>query len=264
MLLDTDRLRDNELYIGAIEEEMAVGAGRFSGAEDVLVVDSIFVLPDHRRMGIGRSMLEAVEETASSSGASSVWVGYAGSEEADSFLRSMGFALHEDCGFYKVPVTDIVESKMAKDIFLKMKETDDDKLRICSFEKLSSSQLNSIKNRLVEMGLADVDGMISSLSNPANSIAVFKDAAHKEISAVMLLDVIGDYVTIKYLANLGGIPKDLVYILKLFWGMLISRKLTDKMISFCTAESEIKRIIAKFVGGEVRPTGNMMVAYKQL
>ena len=44
MLLGTDRLRDNELYIGAIEEEMAVGAGRFSGAEDVLVVDSIFVL----------------------------------------------------------------------------------------------------------------------------------------------------------------------------------------------------------------------------
>lgn len=263
-LLLSGGIAEDKLYIGVIEDDKAVGAGEFSSEGNLLVIDSVFVLDEYRRRGIGSAMLDEVTALAQRSGAGGVWTDYAGDTAINGFLTAYGFFTWEDCAFYQVPLTDIVNSETCQSIFSKLKEKPEDKNRVVSFAKLSATQKNVIKNTLVQYGLDDVDEMIASLSTPANSFAVYRDAEKKNLGAILITDVMGDFVTIKYLANIGGNPKDLVFILKLFWGMVVARNMTEKILTFCTTDQEIKQIIGKFAGQELTPTGSMMVAYKEL
>ena len=257
-------ISEDKLYIGVIEDDKAVGAGEFSCEGDLLVLDSLFVLEDYRRRGMATAMLNEFVELAKRSKATGIWTNYVQDEGADGFLQANGFLLRKDCEFYRVPMAEIVKGDACQAIFGKLKEKPEDKHRVISFAKLTSSQKNSIQNALFQTGLEDADEMIASLSDPANSIAVFKDADKKEIGAVLLTEVTGDSVTIKYLANIGGNPKDLIYLLKLFWGMVVARDMVEKDLVFCTAEQEIKQMMDKFAGNAYTTTGLMMVAYRVL
>ena len=257
-------LSQDKLYIGAIEDNTAVGAGEFSSDGGLLVLDSIFVVDDYRRRGIARAMLNEITSIAKSAGAGGVWADYPDDEVLGSFLEACGFLTMEDCSFYQVSIRDILESEASQEIFARINEKAEAGSRSCSFADLSSAQLNNIKSRLVQNDITDVDKMISTLPDPETSIAVFKDAKRKEIASVLITDVTGDFVTIKYMANMGGNPKDFALLLKYFYKMTIKKHLTYKTLTFCTAEQEIKQIITKFAGHELTPTGSMMVAYKNL
>ncbi len=257
-------LSQDKMYIGAIEDDTAVGAGEFSSDGGLLVLDSIFVVDSYRRRGIASAMFNEISSAAESAGAGGIWADYPGSEELDAFMEACGFVTMEDCSFYQVSIRDILESDTSQEIFARIVEKPEDGIRSCSFSDLSSAQLNNIKSRLVQNDITDVDKMIATLPDPETSIAVFKDAGRKEIGAVLITDATGDFVTIKYMANMGGNPKDFALLLKYFYKMTIKKHLTYKTLSFCTAEQEIKQIITKFAGHELTPTGSMMVAYKNL
>ncbi|MCR5099231.1 MAG: GNAT family N-acetyltransferase [Lachnospiraceae bacterium] len=257
-------LSRDKMYIGAIEDNTAVGAGEFSSDGDLLVLDSIFVIDNYRRRGIASAMLCEISTFAESAGAGGIWADYPSDEGTDAFLKDCGFVTMEDCVFYQVPIRDILESEASQEIFGMIPDKPENSIRVCSFADLSSSQLNNIKSKLVESDIDDVDKMISTLPDPTTSIAVYRDAHRKDIGAVIITDVTGDYVTIKYMANMGGNPKDFALLLKSFYKMTLKKHLTYKTLSFCTVEQEIKQIIEKFAGHELTPTGSMMVAYRNL
>ena len=263
LLLGADLLKD-KMYIGAIEDEKAVGAGVFSSDGNTLVIDSIFVASGYRRRGIAKAMMNEMVSAAGKAGADGLWVSYVDEETATAFLKAYGLCVSEDFPFYRVPLQYMTEQGQAMSMFEKVKEKPGDKKRALTFDKLSATQQNIIKNRLVKAGLSDVDDMIASLSKLRYSIALFKDEECKEIGAVIIADVVEDYVVIKYLANMGGNPRDLVLLLKSFWEMIEYWRMTYKILEFCSDVPEIKRMINSFAGYEVAPAGRMMVAYKGL
>ncbi|MCR5098139.1 MAG: GNAT family N-acetyltransferase [Lachnospiraceae bacterium] len=263
-LLPGTGLSHDKIYIGVIEDNAAVGAGEFSSDGNLLVLDSIFVAEDYRRRGIGSTMLSQIADVAVSSGAGGIWADYVSDEVLDGFLVACGFVTMEDSSFYRVPIRDLLESEASQEIFGRIKGKPEDAARVCSFADLSSAQLNNIKSKLVQSNIEDVDKMIGSLPGLETSIAVYKDVQRQKIGAVMITDAAGEYVTVKYIANMGGSPKDLAVLLKYFYKMTIKNHLTYKTLSFCTDEQEIKQIITKFAGYELMPTGSMMVAYRNL
>ncbi len=263
-LLGGSALSADKMYIGVIEDEKAVGACEFSSDGSLLLIDSIFVSPEYRRRGIASAMLDEIISVARQAGADGVWTDYVDDAVLGGFFNARGFLAMEDCSFYQVPVHELIEADTAPALFDMLNEKPGDAGRAHTFDELSPTQINVIKNKLFQNGLSDVDELFASLSRLKYSIAVFKNAECKEISALILADVEGDYITIKYLANIGGNPKDFIFLLKLFWQLIISKRMTYKILSFCTAEPEIKQIISKFAGQELRPTGSMMVAYKAL
>ena len=263
-LLGGSGLSGDKLYIGVIEDEMAVGAGVFSAEGDILVIDSLFVMKSYRRRGIGTAILQEITSMAKRSGAKSIWANFVGSEEIKGFLESLGFITYEDCSAYNVPVQLMIMNEETKKLFEKIKEKPEDRQRANTFDNLTSAQLNAIKSKLIKKGVSDVEEMISSLSRQRYSIAVYKNSECKDISAVIIADVKGDYIIIKYIANLSGNPRDFIFLLKQFLEMIEHWRMTFKILFFCTAENEIKQIISKLAGYEVTPVNSMMVAFKSL
>ncbi len=261
-LLSDFKYSENKMYIGAIEDGKAVGAGEFSSDGNLLILDGIFVIPEYRRRGIATAMLKRISVLAKNSGSGGIWADYAGDDILDAFLKSYGFLTWEDCAFYQIPIISMIEGDTVKAVFGKLKETPEDIQRTCPFDKLSPVQLNIVKNKLIQTGVPDAEELISSLSRQRYSLAVFKNPDQKDLKAVIISDIIGDFVTIKYLANMGGNARDFVLILKQFWVILDKLHLTEKILSFCTAEPEIKQIMNKLAGYELTPTGRMMVAFK--
>ncbi len=50
-------LAEEELYVGAIEDDRAVGAAVLSGNSELISVEYIYVLEDYRKKGIGSAMV---------------------------------------------------------------------------------------------------------------------------------------------------------------------------------------------------------------
>ena len=263
-LMRNDRLMDDHIYIGAIEDDTAAGVAEFSSEGNLLIIENLYVEEQFRRRGIADEMLDKMITSARESGAAGVWVSFVSGDESNAFFKKKGFVICEDCGFYRISLEELLESKMAQKLFSQVKHAEADKKRVSLLKSLNKAEINKLKNALISAGCSAAAEMIESLSELQHSIIVYKTPEKRNVSAVLIAELMGDEFVIKYLANICGNPKDFAFILELFRNMVTLKNLGDKTLVFCTADQNIESIVSKLAGKELIPAGNMMVGYKAI
>ena len=123
---------------------------------------------------------------------------------------------------------------------------------------------DTLKNALIGENCHAAVEMIESLTDLEYSIIVYKTPEKRDVSAILIAELMGDEIIVKYLANISGNPKDFAFILELFRNMIISKNMSSKTLVFCTADQNTESIISKLAGKELIPAGNMMVGYKAI
>ena len=263
-MMRNDRLMDDHIYIGAIEDDTAAGVAEFSSEGSILIIENLYVEEQFRRRGIADEMLDRMIETAQKSGAAGVWVSFVSDDVTNAFFKKKGFIIVEDCGFYRIMAEELVNSGMAQKLFSHMKHTEDDKKRIGILKSMKKAEANKLKNALIGENCHAAVEMIESLTDLEYSIIVYKTPEKRDVSAILIAELMGDEIIVKYLANISGNPKDFAFILELFRNMIISKNMSSKTLVFCTADQNTESIISKLAGKELIPAGNMMVGCKAI
>ena len=263
-LLNRSMLLPNELYLGAVEDQRAAGAIAFSGEGETVVIHTVFVPAPYRRRGIGSALLDEVFKVGRQSGAKSVWMDYPGNEANDAFLQSKGFLLAEDVSFYRIPIERILTSETCQNIFSKITPKSNDVKHCKRLCTLSDAEKEHVIKALKSTEIGYVEDLIHLVCDPELSLFLYRDEEGRDLRCLLLANQNEDAITILYLANPGGNPKDLVLILKIFMELLVKKKLTDKDLTFCTGQSEVVSIFKKFVAEGEDSAMSLMVAYGNL
>lgn len=263
-MMRNDRLMDDHIYIGAIEDDTAAGVAEFSSEGSILIIENLYVEEQFRRRGIADEMLDKMITSARESGAAGVWVSFVSDDVTNAFFKKKGFIIVEDCGFYRIMAEELVNSGMAQKLFSHMKHTEDDKKRIGILKSMKKAEANKLKNALIGENCHAAVEMIESLTDLEYSIIVYKTPEKRDVSAILIAELMGDEIIVKYLANISGNPKDFAFILELFRNMIISKNMSSKTLVFCTADQNTESIISKLAGKELIHAGNMMVGYKAI
>ena len=262
--LKNPELSNDELYIGAIEDGKAVAAASFSFDEKILLLNSIYVVPDMRRRGIASAILDEISASAAQAGADGMWTSVAGDRVYAAFLEKNGFALIEDSELYLIPVSEILDSENTVELFSRIKIRQMITDRTVIFNELTDRDIKAIGNKLIKEQLPEAAGMLTGGYDPDLSCVLYTTAEKTEISSVIIADSEGDRITIKYFANIAGNPRDLMIILKIFSDELIKKDMREGILSFCVSNEEIVSVLNRLLGYYPKPAGNMMAAYKGL
>ncbi|MBR1861722.1 MAG: GNAT family N-acetyltransferase [Lachnospiraceae bacterium] len=138
---------ENILMLGAIEEGVACGAAAVRFENDIAVLESVYVDGEHRRRGIGRTLITELIDVAGETGElSALCADFSRDEALHKLLEGIGFFVIPGDTLYYTGVSELLESRFLKKSLEHLK-----KQNIVSLDTLKGKARRIFNNRLKEI-----------------------------------------------------------------------------------------------------------------
>lgn len=245
-----ERTGPNILRLGVIDGGAACGAAAFELSGTTAQLTSIFVVPDSRRRGAGRALLEAFFSLARGTDVSSLSVTYL-PEPQDSltgFFDAMGFACFAGSPAYAVSYAEAKRSDRLQTYLAKADTTG----RILSFAEFSGTQRREFDRILHTFGAALPEIAVGSFSQEL-SCAFFCRTG--EITASLLCAECGERLNIDFLFSRANSAGPTLALVAWLADRIEARGHEPERIAFLAANPIVPAIADELFGKGMLPDG---------
>ena len=247
------------LCIGAIEEGKAAGAAALSIGEYEALLESIYVLPDCRRKGIGRAMLTELLEGLKQTELPSLSLEFAPSDGMKEFLEAMGFFVVPGEALSYTSLSYLKNSRLVKNCAMVL-----DDRKILPMAALSRTDA-MIVNRFLSKAM-DPEDIKQSGADPKLSYVMYDKGLPVSCILVSLLPVPvlpeeteGKTALVSMLYSESGNFQDLLYLLT---AAILSEAAVEKdvqTVAFYGVE-KVRGLVLKLLHG--KPLKEALVNYQ--
>ncbi len=244
-------LTDDELFVGAIEDEQAVGAAVLSGDSELVTVEYIYVLQNYRNKGIGSALLT---ESAKAMEAKHISASFSDEENTlTDFFGYNGFLMSDDAESYSIQIKTFMESAAVKKMLGSKKS-----LSLKSVSELRNPEKQLLFKKLEEERAESI--ILDAEFCPQLSFVTFS-ADFKEITSYILCEKMDDIITIMFLRNYSGNVAEIMSLFSALAQEGSSQKYASCEICFVTQNESVTELMKKLVG-EIKPLSKYVYAIK--
>ncbi len=146
---------NDRLFLSALDEGGLCGIAVYTMAVPDSYLDYIYVLPEKRRQGVGRFLVEKFIDKAEQMGVGNLLVSFGGEAEGRGFFEGMGFYLSEGAESFSFSTADLKDLDRVR--LISRKRIPD---RLKAFDRLGPIELKSVKKYLTDNNsrIEDVSG----------------------------------------------------------------------------------------------------------
>ena len=244
-------LNDSSLFVGAIEDEKAVGAAVLSGDSKLITLEYIYVLQDYRKKGIGTAL---VTESAKAMEAKHIAACFSDDEKSlPGFFESLGFLMSDDAESYSVPVKFLLESEHIKKMLSSKRPAG-----VKSVAELRNAEKQLLFNKLSEERGESI--LFDAEFDPQLSFVTISPDS-KEITSYILCEKMENVITIMFLRNYSGNAAELMILFAALAQRGSNDEYADCDICFVTQNEGVTELMKKLVG-EIKPGSKFIYAIK--
>ncbi|GEM_PF-3544793 len=246
------------LRIGAIEGDKVCGAISLSYflSEGQAFIDSLYVVPEYRRQGIGKALVEEAERLAGERANTIEAEFYGDSQELKDFFATRGYACIDGEPIYDYDVKKLMSSKQYANYCKKRLSG----VRAFRFKDMTSAQKNRVFNLLRERGERNTESNTAGFSHDL-SVSVFRTDDMRLPRACLIATEGGDKVNIAQLYGSGrNNPK---FILAAIFGFTEALKIHGikdfSDLGMVAAHPGVKKVFELLFGKKLKPTESGLV-----
>ena len=239
-LLFGRRISGSQLAVGAIVDDMAVGAALFDAVDEILMLDYIYVSSEYRRKGIATKMINGLISEISFAEPSAIHVNFPGeAEDLLGLFLSLHFKLFRDGTSFSVSSDAFMQSDVMKKITSQKIRS-----RIIRVSEMTEKNKKTVRDAFEKADL---------FPNMAEDPALSKDLSivsldEKDVPRSCLLAMEGeDTVVIHYLVNFRNETAALLEIINAFSKLVEVKYKNGCNIRFVTMDEKMQAFVEKLV-----------------
>lgn len=244
-----ERTGPNILRLGVIDDGAACGAAAYELRGATAQLTSIFVIPDSRRRGAGRALLEAFYSLVQGTDVSSLSVTYIPEPQdgLNDFFAAMGFACFDGSPAYTVSYAEAKRSDRLQTYLAKADTTG----RILSFTEFSGVQTHEFNRILRTYGATFPEVAVGSFSRELSCAFSRKG----EITAALLCAECGERLNIDFLFSRANSAGPTLALVAWLAARIEARGHEPERIAFLAANPIVPAIADELFGQGVLPDG---------
>ncbi len=236
----------DECALGLIEEDEAVGALVLSEEDGVCTIESIFVVPEHRRKGGGTLLLNALKECGSEAGIKDFLIYYGEDEILTVFLRKQGFTCMKKAEVMEISVNMILSSETFQK--LRGKEPEEG---IRFLKDLSKQETKALQDMITEGGFQR-DLLEGPDLVPELSYAAFEG---EKPEGVLIANRVDEDIFVSLLLVDDNKQSILRKLLSAFSNSLIHQAKKGSVLKFINRNEKLKATLEKMIGQTFTASG---------
>ncbi|MCR5000443.1 MAG: GNAT family N-acetyltransferase [Lachnospiraceae bacterium] len=245
------RTGGNDLIRVGVINDQGKSVGALSAFVDRTAANivSLYILPDHRRQGYGRMLMEWLQDSLKEQGIEAINAEFPADDASEAFSEAMGFDLFDGSPIYCVSLGEVLRSPLYK------RQIEGKKVK----KAKSISSLSLQEKKILELKI-DIDG-----ADPEWSTAVIADGRY---SSALLASPGETDVSIIYLDSDSDDPREVMYHIRALVFKTIKRFQgnRDAEFRFVTSNESKANDLAGLLGGRrhIHLTGYFRHAAKLL
>ncbi len=240
-----------DITVGAVDGDHAVGACVYSYIESLgsLSLDYIYVDPDHRRNGVGKSLVNDILEKTE---AVAIHVNFPdSSQDLYGFFEKLGFALAPEANIYRIPIKVFLNSEL-----LQRAVRSKGKGKISGLDGLLDKQKKLLDDGILRSGVELSVGDEADYDNSFSLVSINEE--NNSPQAAILCSRQADDIVVKLLYSSANDPAVLSGLFKALYEGIDKEGLLDANLTFVTSVDSIESMVQKMAGPAAKPVGMMV------
>lgn len=244
------RPMSQDLSVGAIVNDTAVGVATYTTDNVMMTLRYIFVAPEYRRQGVASLLINHIGLNMAEAGVHGLYAVCSPSEEdVLELLRSTGFEVSVSKRVQTLPISVIAGSATLKKNKPKIMANPANR-RVIPMTKadaiLPSSSKKAFSNRLTEVSISG-DMLLSGDYDPELSYVVYEDRSIKSLVLSSTFEGSTD-VVVTLFASFSENPAEPVVLLYNFFNGCVGKYGGEGVITFVPVDVDMRDKLCKLIG----------------
>ena len=235
---------DQEICIGAIEDDEAAGVACYNTISDALMLDYIYVDPEFRRRGIATALLEDFLKEIKELEPIAVHMNFPEKEESlYRFILDRKFMIFRDGTSYRTPVKNVLGSKSFQKLIAKPAKN-----KVVRLNELTRLEIDLIRDAMDKEGF-EANLLDDPTLSDALSLVTLDQKTEKPTACVFCRQTQSE-VCIVLLVNFSKDPLQLVDLIGALKDAAEKEDLMEKDLIFVTMDDDMERLPKALISSE--------------
>ncbi len=245
------------VQIGIVDENIPAGAVSMVFDLPFCYITSIYVIPEKRRQGLGRKLLEVCERFAEDVGALRIDVNYTiDAPGLNDLLVGLDYISRKEQKVYEFTTEELLSS----DFVAQCKKQKDMGAMFMPYDSMSDEEKTKLYKSLMKEGVEFSDSRYKSFDGKLSGVAMDKNG---EIYSALICTSDGDRVNVNLLQGFKDSTKGVIAVLLGFLFML--KKDGKTVVTMLPVNDSVFRLIKRIAGDmEPRTVTESVYSYKVL